>query len=366
MSPETIHRDPPQSSRRRFLITSTTAGLTFAAGMGVGGEAAGEEKEAGSGVPSPLRRPKPDGLNGCPPEIREALGGPWPSISTPFTKDGRIDEDGLRRQIDFLIEAKAKAVVLTWGDSLFSLLTDDEIAEVTRIVVRHVNGRAYVVAATHQWWTGKAAEFAAYCSELGADMVMGLPPDWAGSTTVDQLVAYYAALGEHLPVMIVTNYLGKRGKGFSVKLCDRLVREVPRLMALKDDLCNATAQEIFLHVGDRWALSAGGQKINHLQLLPFGADGYLSTFIGFNPEITWRYSNAIEAGDLDTARAVIRDFDAPFFDYIIGCEGGFDAAIHAIAELTGISKRYRRPPYHSMTDAQMEELGTFLRERGMI
>ncbi len=363
--PESLSASKP--SRRRFLAASGAAGIAITTGIGDTLKPAVAEEVRKAAVPSPLRRPKPDGLNGCPTEVREALGGPWPSISTPFTKEGQIDEVGLRRQLDFLIEtAKAKAVVLTWGDSLFSLLTDDEIAEVTRIVVQHVNGRAYVVAATHQWWTGKAAEFAAYCSDLGADMVMGLPPDWAGSTTVDQLVAYYAALGEHLPVMIVTNYLGKRGKGFSVKLCDRLVREVPRLMALKDDLCNATAQEIFLHVGDRWALSAGGQKINHLQLLPFGADGYLSTFIGFNPEITWRYSNAVEAGDLDTARAVIRDFDAPFFDYIIACEGGFDAAIHAIGELTGISKRYRRPPYHSMTDEQMEELGTFLRERGMI
>ena len=348
-------------SRRQFFATSAAAGVALAAGIRA------EANEPKANVPTPLRKRGPDGANGCPAEVREALSGPWPSISTPFKKDGEIDEPALRRQLDFLIEtAKAKAVVLTWGDSLFSLLTDDEIADVTRLVVRHVNGRAYVVAATHQWWTGKAADFAGYCAELGADMIMGLPPDWAQSTTVDQLVGYYAALGKHLPVMIVTNYLGKRGKGFSLELCKRLVKEVPRLMALKDDLCNATAQEMFLTIGDRWSLSAGGQKRNHLQLLPFGVDGYLSTFIGFNPKITKRYWKAIESNDLDTARAVIRDYDAPFFDHIIACEGSFDAAIHAIGELTGISTRYRRPPYHSMSDEQVEALAGFLREKGMI
>ena len=361
MSDHSSTSERTKPNRRRFLAASTAAGVALATGMRAGAEE--QRKDA----PTPLKKAGPDGKNGCPAEVREALRGPWPSISTPFKKDGQIDEEGLRRQLDFLIEtAHAKAVVLTWGDSLFSLLTDDEIADVTRLVVRHVKGRAYVVAATHQWWTGKASEFAAYSAEQGADMIMGLPPDWAHSTTVDQLVAYYASLGEHLPVMIVTNYLGKRGKAFSLTLCKRLVKEVPRLMALKDDLCNATSEEIFLTVGDRWALSAGGQKRNHLQLLPFGVDGYLSTFIGFNPKIAWRYWNAIEANDLDTARAVIRDYDAPFFDYIIGCEGSFDAAIHAIGELTGTSKRYRRPPYHSMTDEQMEELAGFLQEKGMI
>ena len=268
------------------MATSTTAGLAFAAAVAGNANSASAENVS---VPTPLFNAKPNGTKGCPPEVREALSGPWPTIKTSFTKDGAIDKAALNRQVDFLLDAKAKAIVLTWGDSLFSVLTDDEIAEVTRIVVERVNRRAYVVAATHQWWTGKAAEFTQYAAKLGADMIMGLPPDWANSTTVDQLVDYYAALGKHLPVMIVTNYLGRRGKGVSLSLCNRLMKEVPRVMALKDDLCNAVAHEIFLATRDRWSLSAGGQKRNHLQLLPFGVDGYLSTFMGFNPTIAHRY-----------------------------------------------------------------------------
>ena len=317
-------------------------------------------------VPMPLHNAKPDGTKGCPAEVREALSGPWPTIKTPFTKNGEIDKAALNKQVDFLIDAKSKAIVLTWGDSLFSVLTDDEIAEVTRIVLERVNRRAYVVAATHQWWTGKAAEFTQYAAELGADMIMGLPPDWANSTTVDQLVDYYAALGEHLPVMIVTNYLARRGKRFSLDLCQRLMRDVPRVIALKDDLCNAIAHEIFLATQDRWSLSAGGQKRNHLQLLPFGVRGYLSTFMGFNPNIARRYWNAIESNDLETACTVIRDYDIPFFDHIGAYEGGFSAAIYGIYEILGISTRYRRKPYYSLTDEQIEKLATFLKENKMI
>ncbi len=43
--------------------------------------------------------------------------------------------------------------------------------------------------------------------------------------------------------------------------------------------------------------------------------------------------------DLAAAQTVIRDIDMPFFDHILGIEGGFDAAVHGILELVGIAGR---------------------------
>jgi len=40
--------------------------------------------------------------------------------------------------------------------------------------------------------------------------------------------------------------------------------------------------------------------------------------------------------------------------------------IHGCYELVGIASRWRRPPYHSMTDQEMERLTEFLRERGLV
>jgi 4-hydroxy-tetrahydrodipicolinate synthase len=300
------------------------------------------------------------GREGCPPEVRAALSGPWPSVRTPFTCRGEIDFDALRRNIDLVIQAKAKAVVLTWGDSLYSVLSDDEIAQLTKTLVQYVNRHALVVAATGTWWTGKAVDFAKYCVEIGADMLMVLPPDWAHSTTVDTLVAHYRAVTEHIPVMLVTNYLGPRGVGFGLELCRRLYDEVPGVVALKDDLGGEFIRKVSLMTHDRWALSAGGQKQNHLLMLPYGVDGYLSTFMNFKPEIAWRYWKAIEVQDLRAARDIIRDYDMPLFDFLVKSEGSFDAALHGVYELYGLAKRYRRPPYYTLTDKQMEDLAQFL------
>jgi len=60
---------------------------------------------------------------------------------------------------------------------LFSLLTDQEVADLTKATVEHTAGRAMVVAADKYYWTGKAVEFGQYARGLGADLVMVSPPD---------------------------------------------------------------------------------------------------------------------------------------------------------------------------------------------
>ncbi len=296
----------------------------------------------------------------CPQEFRAALTGPCPSVRTPFKINGEIDWDGLQNQLDFVIGAGAKNIILTYGDSLYSLLTDDEIAEFTKVVVEYVDKRVMVVAATGIWWTGKTAEFAKYCAELGADMLMVLPPDWGASTTVETLVTHYRAASEHIPVMVVTNYLGNRPAAFAFEVIETLVERVPGIVALKDDVCNAFVRKVCTIAYNHWAIIAGGIKENHMNMLPYGVDGNFSVFIMFKPELAWRYWNAIFEGNIKEAAAFIRDYDMPLFEYINTVKGGRDAALHGILEIAGHSKRYRRAPYHSISDKQLESLQGFI------
>ena len=352
------------SSRREFIrASSILGGVAAFAGLAT----SGDRLATGNVQADRIAKQNHQGKRNCPAEVLAALSGPWPSISTPFTRQGEIDFASLYVSLDHLIEeAKAKAVVLTWGDSLYSLLTDEEIAELTKAVCRHVKKRAFVVAADNRWWTGKEVQFANYCIEVGADMLMVLPPDWAQSTTIDTLVAHYQAVSKSIPVMIVTNFLISRGADFGLELISRLCREVPGVMALKDDMCGSFIRKTCLQAHEYWALSAGGSKENHMNMYPYGADGYLSTFMHFKPEIAWRYWNAIDSGNLQDAVAVIRDYDNPLFKHLLATSGSFDAGIHGILELYGLGTRYRRAPYHSLTDQQMEILADFLKQKQLL
>src|SRR5580704_1419457 len=118
-----------------------------------------------------------------PEEIRGRLVGPIGSVRTPFDRSGAIDFRALRWMVDFIVDAGSPAVMLTYGDSLYSVLTDQEVAEVTRVVAEQTAGRALVIAADRSWWTGKAAEFGDYARNVGADLMMVMPPTWGDSAT---------------------------------------------------------------------------------------------------------------------------------------------------------------------------------------
>jgi len=299
-------------------------------------------------------------------QVRDALTGPVASLSTPFCRDGSIDFDGIRNYLDFVIAGGSKAIILTFGDSLYSLLTDEEVADVTKTVVEHGGGRAMVVAADRGWATPKAADFARYSAQIGGDVLMLMPPDWARSSTVETFVAHYRAAAEHIPIMLVTNVFATWPQQQALRVLEVLRDTVPGVWCIKDDLCGAFARKMGLLVHEQWAVISGGQKQNHLDALPYGCDGYFSSFMTFKPQIAHQYWNAIVAGEIEAAVGVIRDYDLPYFDFIGGLTGGFDAGVHATLEVFGIAGRWRRNPYYSLGDEEMERLADFYRGLGLL
>lgn len=293
---------------------------------------------------------------------KEPFTGPIPTVATPFTQDGEVDYPGLANSIEFLIQAGAKAIVLTAGNSHYMALSDREIAAVTEAVAKQAGGRAFIVAADRYYDTKQAVEFADHVKRRGCDMLMVLPPDWANSSTPETLADHYAAVAKQIPVMIVTGIFIPRGMAFGLRAVELALAKSDNILAIKDDMGGEFARRLALMAGEKTAVWAGGQKQNHLNIAPYGACGYLSTFLLFKPEIAWRYWNAFSSGDLAEAVKVIRDYDMPFFDAVSKCEGGFDAGIHGTMELFGIFKRWRPKPYHRMSDAELERLAHSLRE----
>ncbi|MBP1996286.1 dihydrodipicolinate synthase family protein [Paenibacillus eucommiae] len=295
--------------------------------------------------------------------VRQLLSGPIASISTPFKRDGSIDYPALRNIVEFVIAANSGTLLLTWGDSLYSILTDSEITEVTRVVVEQNAGRKLVVAAGN-WWTGESVRFAKYCKEIGVDMYMPLPPNWANSCTADTLVEHFAQVANVMPVMLVTAL----GPGVSVPLSvvKTLLERKANIVAVKDDICGAYGRRLASMVKGQWLFLSGGRKENHMDALLYGVDAYLSIYMRFKPEIAHRYWSAVQAGNQDEAIAVINMYDIPFMDFVGTIGADFDAVIHASMELFGVAERWRRLPYNSLTDEQMGKLNDFFRTLGLL
>ncbi len=297
--------------------------------------------------------------------FRHHLSGPVASINTPFLKDDGIDYEGLRRFVDFCIEGGAGTVLFTPGDSLYSLLTEAEVAEMTAFTAGIVKNRALFIASAGFWSTPQTAAFAEYARDCGADAVIVAPPD--RGMTVDGLVAYYGEVSQALPAFILSAGLVSVGVRGALETVERLLDEVPGVVGFKEDFGPDFARGACVRAHEKWAIFAGGQKQTHMDMLPYGCDGYMSTFIKFKPDIAHAYWSAVEKVDLDAAADIIAQYDMPLFDHLYNTyPAGGDAAQHAVLELAGVCGRWRRSPLPDLSDEEMEHLKAFLADGGML
>ena len=202
-------------------------------------------------------------------------------------------------------------------------------------------------------------------SPSSGDLLPGIHSDWARSCTHDTFVEHYAAVAQHIPVMLVTNVFAPR-QALGLEVLRTLRDQVEGIVAIKDDVGGQFARKMCLAVHDRWAVFAGGQKQNHLDLVPYGCDGYLSTFIQFRPDIAQDYWTATQTGDWQRAKEIIQVYDMPYFDFVLPLPGGFDAGIHGVLELFGIAQRWRRKPYYTLNDEEMERLAGFFQQKSLL
>lgn len=295
-----------------------------------------------------MRRKSPD-------EVRTLLEGPVNSIFTSFHADGRVDWQGVRNQIEIGINGGSAVSLLTFGDSQFSTLSEAEIAELTRVLVDQVRGRALTVAATGTWWTGQAVEFAKFCRDLGVDVLMHLPPMMA----VDPagLIPHYRAIAEVMPFMLV----GSPPLGVLDGLLD-----VPNICCFKEDGTEEYGVDVCWRYGRRWKLMTGGLLWRHYTQWPYGCRAFFSWPSCFKPEIAGRYWQAVQTADKETVRHVLSDIDKPYFDRCAKFPAGNQAVQRALLEIHGVAQRFLRLPRVSIADGEMDQVRQLAKDLGLM
>ena len=295
--------------------------------------------------------------------VRQALRGPVPSVSPCFLENDELDWDGIADNIEFLIASGAGTLLLTYGDSLLSILTDEENDALTRFVAERAGHRAMVVGCGRKWPLKQSLQFARHCRDCGADVVIPFAPDWAQHADPELLVEYYRAVGAVMPVMLLSNPMN--GRGIPLSVMETLSAQ-DGIVAVKDDAPAPYGRRLGSVIRDTFAFLSGGTAENFLQTAPYGADGYLSVFMRAFPQVSHRFWEAWENGDTRECVRLIDTYEVSFFRFCAENHIHFSACIHGMTELAGVCSRRIRMPYSTMTDGQMELLRAYLAGLGLM
>lgn len=143
---------------------------------------------------------------------------------TPFDDEDRIDEDALRAEIQFCIEAGARGLCVPVMVSEFQLLSEEERRLMIRIPVEMCRTAGIpVVANCAALNTPLAVSFARYAEEVGADAVIAMPP-YMLKTDFDSNFAYFRAIAEavRIPVWIQNANIAPLSIDQIIRLCNEI------------------------------------------------------------------------------------------------------------------------------------------------
>jgi dihydrodipicolinate synthase/N-acetylneuraminate lyase len=167
------------------------------------------------------------------------MSQPWRGIFvivvTPFTESLELDEESLRREVRFCIEAGATGLVGPANASEFPTLSDDERKRWMEIVIHEAGGQIPVVAATTSGHALPAVELSLFAQRIGANGVMAMPPSIL-SPGPEGCYQYFKALSDALDIPVcVQNYAGPAGTPMSSELLARMCRELENVRYLKEE-----------------------------------------------------------------------------------------------------------------------------------
>lgn len=167
--------------------------------------------------------------------MKQPLTGILPVAPTPFHADGRLDEEGVRRSLDCMIDQGVDAICILANYSEQFVLSDEERATVMRISLEHVAGRVPVIVTISHFATGIAVARAKAAEALGAAMVMMMPPyHGVGLVPAEQgIIEHFRAVSDAIGIPIMVQDAPLSGVALSVSLLVRMAREIENLSYFK-------------------------------------------------------------------------------------------------------------------------------------
>lgn len=227
--------------------------------------------------------------------------GTFVAIVTPFLEDGSLDETGLRRLVDFHVQAGTTGLVPCGTTGENPTFTLEEHTRVVRTVVEAAAGRLRVVAGAGSNDTKKTILLAEAAEDAGADGLLVITP-YYNRPQPEGLIRHFRAVAASVsrPIMLY-NVPSRTGVNMLPETVEQLA-DVPNIAAIKEASGNVNqTSEIVARCGDRMHVLAGDDSLA-LPIIAVGGKGVVSVIGNAFPGDLVAMIDAALEGRWDEAR----------------------------------------------------------------
>ncbi len=205
------------------------------------------------------------------------------ALITPFDKQNRVDEEGIKKLVEFHINNGTDAIVPcgTTGES--PTLSHEEHKKVIEFTVKAVAGRVPVIAGTGSNSTEEAIDLTSSAKDIGVQGVLLVMP-YYNKPTQKGLYAHFKTIVEKVDIpAIVYNVPSRSGVNLLPSTLAELA-ELKNIVAVKEASGNLEQMaEIMYLCRNKLTLLSGDDKIL-LPVLSIGGKGVISVVANIIPE----------------------------------------------------------------------------------
>ncbi len=230
-----------------------------------------------------------------------SIRGCGTALVTPFRRDGTVDDDALRRLVQFQLREGINFLVPCGTTGETPTLEHGEYTAIIRLVVEEAAKKVPVIAGVGGNNTRKVAALAEEVSGLGVQGILSVAP-YYNKPTQEGLYQHFEAIADStdLPI-IVYNVPGRTSSNIEPATVARLAK-ISNIVAIKEASGSITQQmEVLAAVGPDFDVLSGDDAFT-FPLMALGGAGIISVVSNEIPGPMTRLARLCLDGKFDEAR----------------------------------------------------------------
>jgi 4-hydroxy-tetrahydrodipicolinate synthase len=228
------------------------------------------------------------------------LTGCGTALITPFTVDGRVDDDALRALVSWQIAEGVDFLVPCGSTGEAATLDQQEHLRVVAITAEVADGRVPVVGGAASNDTKKAITLSRLVIDAGATHLLHASPMYSRPPQRG-IVLHFTAIADAVSRPVVLYNVPSRTASNMDAATTITLGAHPNIIAMKEASGNmAQIEDILRNRPDGFSVLSGDDAVT-LQLMSHGANGVISVVSNAAPHAMSSMTNAMLRGDLSAA-----------------------------------------------------------------
>jgi 4-hydroxy-tetrahydrodipicolinate synthase len=289
------------------------------------------------------------------------IRGVLPALITPFTRDNKVDKEGLRQNIDFLIKNGVSGIVPcgTTGES--ATLSIGEHEKVIEIAIDC--STVPVVAGTGSNNTTEALELTRSAMDAGADAALLITP-YYNKPNDRGMLAHFKKIANEVDIPIILyNVPSRTGINLKPEVVAELAKE-GNIIGVKEASGNLDQVTRILEMtrDEDFEVISGDDGLT-LPIMAIGGAGVISVVANVAPKLVVSMVEAFRKGNMEEARRLHLEL-APLTRAVFLETNPIP--IKKAVELIGLPSGDLRLPLASMSNENEQKLKTALKDLNLL